>query len=84
MGFSARGLKDPVKTYHDIEHSMRQTVIDNGGSLSHHHGIGKIRQGFLQQIESDANFAVVREAKRALDPKNIFAIRNNLIDGRES
>lgn len=83
MGFSARGLADPVKTYHDIEHSMRQTVIDNGGSLSHHHGIGKIRQEFLPQIESEAHFTVVREAKRALDPKNIFAIRNNMIDGRE-
>ena len=29
---------------------MHQEILQNGGSLSHHHGIGKARQPFLTQV----------------------------------
>jgi alkyldihydroxyacetonephosphate synthase len=65
--------------YHEIEASLRQAILDNGGSLSHHHGIGKIRAGFLTRIQSEASLQVVREAKRAMDPDNIFGARNGAL-----
>ncbi|MFH1570103.1 MAG: FAD-binding oxidoreductase, partial [Gemmatimonadota bacterium] len=76
MGFSGRALGQPAETYHAIEHRLRQVILDNGGSLSHHHGVGKIRAGFLPQVHSENTFRLMREAKRALDPQNLFAIRN--------
>ena len=78
MGFSGRGLQDPIETYHKIEHSLRQTIIDHGGSLSHHHGVGKIRQGFMRQVQSDGSIAVLQKTKQAIDPKNVFGIRNGI------
>ena len=55
---------------------LRQVVLDHGGSLSHRHGVGKIRQRFLPQVCSDAGLAVIRAAKRGVDPGNIFGIGN--------
>lgn len=76
MGFSARGLENPTRAYHQIEHSIRQKILDNGGSLSHHHGVGKIRQGFLPQIQTQTSIDVLRKTKEAMDPRNIFGIAN--------
>lgn len=78
MGFSGRNLADRTRVYHAIEQHIRQTILDHGGSLSHHHGIGKIRQGFLDQIQTPNSIAVVRQLKLAMDPANIFAIANNV------
>ena len=78
MGFSGRGLARPIAVYHDIEHALRQTILDHGGSLSHHHGIGKIRQSFVRHIQSDNSIAVLRQTKQALDPQNIFGIQNGI------
>ncbi|MDE2736883.1 MAG: FAD-binding oxidoreductase [Gemmatimonadota bacterium] len=78
MGFSGRGLEHPIEVYHDIEHALRQTILDNGGSLSHHHGVGKIRQSFVQHIQSDNSIEALRKTKEALDPQNIFGIQNGI------
>jgi alkyldihydroxyacetonephosphate synthase len=80
MGFSGKGLENPTRTYHEIEERIRQVILDNGGSLSHHHGVGKIRQKFLPGILSPNSIAVLRKTKAAMDPENIFAIRNGAFD----
>ena len=80
MGFSGKGLQEPDHIYHQVESSLREAILDNGGSLSHHHGIGKIRRSFLPKIQTDASLQLLRETKRSLDPKNVFAIRNGAID----
>jgi alkyldihydroxyacetonephosphate synthase len=76
MAIYCRGLADPGGVFHDIEQSLRQVVLDHGGSLSHHHGVGKIRQRFLPQVHSAAGLDALRAAKRGIDPRNIFGIRN--------
>jgi alkyldihydroxyacetonephosphate synthase len=76
MGFSGQGLDKADEIYHKIEHKLRQVILDNGGSLSHHHGIGKIRQSFLPQIQTENSLEVLRKVKLAMDPNNIFAIGN--------
>ena len=76
MGFSGKGLEKPIEIYHEIEHSLRQEILDNGGSLSHHHGVGKIRQQFLPQIQTENSIEVLRKTKEAIDPQNVFGIGN--------
>jgi alkyldihydroxyacetonephosphate synthase len=78
MGFSGKGLERPVETYHQIEGRLRQVILDNDGSLSHHHGVGKIRQRFLPQIQTENSIQVLRRTKEAMDPGNIFAIGNGI------
>ena len=78
MAFYTKGLEDPDKIYHQIEHRLRQVILDNGGSLSHHHGIGKIRQDFLPQVHTGNSFQVLHQSKKAMDPNNVFGIRNGV------
>ena len=43
FAFKYWGIENPVETYEEIEERARDEIIANGGSLSHHHGIGKVR-----------------------------------------
>ena len=83
MGICGKGLERPGRTFHAIEHRLRQVILDNGGSLSHHHGIGKVRREFLPQIQTDNSIQVMRQAKNAMDPNNIFGIRNGVFGGSD-
>jgi alkyldihydroxyacetonephosphate synthase len=76
MAFYGRGLADPGGAFHDIEQALRQVILEHGGSLSHHHGVGKIRQWFLPHVHSGAGLGVIRAAKHAVDPGNVFGIAN--------
>ena len=76
MGLYGKGLEKPDKVFSQIEHELRQVILDNGGSLSHHHGVGKIRQGFLPQVHTENSIKVLRQLKKAMDPKNIFGVGN--------
>ena len=82
MGFSGRGLDKPDEVYHDIERRLRQVILDNGGSLSHHHGVGKIRRDFLPQIQTEGSIEVLRQVKKAMDPRNVFGAANGVFTGR--
>ena len=53
--------------------------MDNGGSLSHHHGIGKLRADFMDQVYSDGTIDLLKEIKRSVDPDNVFGIGNNVM-----
>jgi alkyldihydroxyacetonephosphate synthase len=77
MGFCGRGLEDPEGTFHAIEHRMREVVLEQGGSLSHHHGVGKIRQDFVPRVHSEASIEAVRALKRSLDPNDVFGAGNH-------
>ena len=78
MAFYGKGLEDPDKAYHHIEQRLRQVILDNGGSLSHHHGIGKIRQEFLPQVHTENSFQMLRQSKKTVDPNNVFGIGNGV------
>ena len=79
MGFSGKGLEAPDRVYHDVEARLRQAILDHGGSLSHHHGVGKIRAAFLPEVQSEASLRIMRETKRAMDPDDVFAIGNGAL-----
>jgi len=56
----------------------RQEILDNGGSLSHHHGLGKLRSAFVRQIYSQGHVDSIIAVKEALDPINVFGARNGM------
>lgn len=50
FGFNYGGMetKRVVEIYEDVENEAREEILRSGGSLSHHHGIGKIRKRFIK------------------------------------
>ncbi len=76
FGFSWKGIKDPVATFTQVEDAAREEILALGGSLSHHHGVGKHRQKWLKAQVSEAGYQALASVKAALDPKNIFGNGN--------
>ncbi|WP_420642527.1 FAD-binding oxidoreductase [Candidatus Leptofilum sp.] len=77
-GFSTMGVENPDEVFSKIEHTLRETIMAAGGSISHHHGVGKIRKDFMKHAISPAATQLIKEIKQANDPQNIFGIRNNV------
>ena len=48
-----------------------ETTLQHGGQISHHHGVGLAREGFMEQAAPDS-VALLREIKKALDPAGIL------------
>lgn len=76
LGISYKGVENPPKTFAVLENAARDEILRSGGSLSHHHGIGKLRQHFLPQIMSDTMLEWNQLLKDAVDPDNIFGVGN--------
>ncbi len=76
FGFYYKGVENPSEVYLDLENIARTEILRSGGSLSHHHGVGKIRQAFLPDVMSETALNLKRRVKNSFDPKNIFASGN--------
>jgi len=66
--------------YEEIEVKSRDEVFRNGGCISHHHGVGKLRKRFMQDSypNIDLHTEMYRAIKNKVDPKNIFAVNNTI------
>ena len=79
FGFYHKGMQDPARVYVELEHAARDEILKSGGSLSHHHGVGKIRQRFLPRAFSETTLAWAADLKKAVDPENVFGIANQVV-----
>jgi len=78
MAINHQGLENPVETYESLEHAAREEILASGGSISHHHGIGKIRACFYSEAIGELGISLYRATKAHLDPHNVFAAGNML------
>ncbi|CAN5309561.1 FAD-binding oxidoreductase [soil metagenome] len=69
--------------YTDCWSRVMQATVDNGGSISHHHGIGKVRAGWLATELGASGVDVLRAVKHALDPNGVLN-RSTLIPAEDS
>ena len=76
MAFYYKGVDNPAHVFSEMEKAARAEILASGGSLSHHHGIGKHRESFLPEIMSPAMLEWNRRAKRGIDPGNLMAGNN--------
>jgi alkyldihydroxyacetonephosphate synthase len=77
LAYYFKGVLNPSRVYAELENAAREEILAAGGSLSHHHGVGKIRRSFLPQVRSPLSISLVAAAKKALDPTDVFGARNN-------
>lgn len=65
-----------VHYYEVVEDAARDEVLKSGGAISHHHGVGKIRKGFVDRTLPPMAQQWQKDIKKAIDPNNVFAINN--------
>lgn len=78
MAFYSKGVADAIGAYHEIEAEARKEIIAAGGSISHHHGVGKLRLPFVSDIMSPAMMVWRDKMKATLDPDGIFTAQSPL------
>ncbi|XP_031354395.1 alkyldihydroxyacetonephosphate synthase isoform X2 [Photinus pyralis] len=78
FGYNYSNIKNPVEVYEQIEEKARDEIIESGGSISHHHGVGKIRRKWYPGTISAIGVQLFKATKQELDPRNVFACGNIL------
>lgn len=61
----------PFEFYETVWDAIMEACIENGGSISHHHGIGIIRAKWLKE-EMQERMKMLRTIKKAVDPHHIM------------
>ena len=52
-----------VGIYEDVENEVRDELMRCGGSISHHHGVGKIRKRFLKKTLTPRSIDFMQDMK---------------------
>jgi alkyldihydroxyacetonephosphate synthase len=63
---------NPLEQYDIVKTAIQQAFIDNGGSISHHHGVGLEHSPWLEQDISASGVGVMEGLFTSADPKGTF------------
>jgi alkyldihydroxyacetonephosphate synthase len=58
--------------YYDCWRRIMEITIEEGGGISHHHGIGRVRRQWLPSEVGPAGVDLLKNLKQILDPENIM------------
>jgi alkyldihydroxyacetonephosphate synthase len=64
--------KDELLSFEKFHAGILDTFVAHGGTLSHHHGIGRLAAHLLNKQHSPATLSAWRAVKKTLDPKGIM------------
>ncbi len=65
-------LEDPVTQWHAAKAAASDAIIAAGGSITHHHGVGRDHLPWYQQEIGEVGMGVLRAVKASLDPAGIL------------
>ena len=74
LGVHRGSAENPTDVYATLERAARDEILECGGSLSHHHGVGRLRRDFLPRVLSPAARAWSDAIKNAVDPQRLFGV----------
>jgi alkyldihydroxyacetonephosphate synthase len=72
--------KDPLGEYDHVKSAIQQAFVDNGSSISHHHGVGLEHAPWLEQDISAEGVKVMGGLFAATDPKGNLNPRKIIAD----
>jgi alkyldihydroxyacetonephosphate synthase len=58
--------------YYDCWRRIMEATVQEGGGISHHHGIGRVRRPWLVHEVGQAGLTLLKQIKRTLDPDNMM------------
>ncbi len=68
----AAATVDPEAQWRAAKSAAAEAILANGGSISHHHGVGRDHLPWYRQEIGELGSAVLRAAKATLDPAGIL------------
>jgi len=70
--FFPRALGGEIEQWRAIKNAASDAIVANGGTISHHHGVGEDHLPWIAQEKGALGIEVLRAIKRTLDPKGIL------------
>jgi alkyldihydroxyacetonephosphate synthase len=67
-----RLLDDELGQWRTIKKAASDAIVRNGGTISHHHGIGEDHLPWMATEKGSLGIDILRAIKMALDPKGIL------------
>jgi alkyldihydroxyacetonephosphate synthase len=67
-----RALDREIAQWQAIKRAATDAIVANGGTISHHHGVGEDHLPWMRQEKGELGLDVLRAIKRTLDPKGIL------------
>jgi len=67
-----RNLKDEIGQWQKIKRAASDVLMANGGTITHHHGVGTDHAPWLAEEKGTTGFALLKAIKAQLDPKGIM------------
>ncbi|MCB0513378.1 MAG: FAD-binding oxidoreductase, partial [Bacteroidetes bacterium] len=61
-----------IEQWHEIKELVSQTIVLNGGTISHHHSIGADHQKWYLRNADPVGLQVLKSIKKILDPNGIL------------
>lgn len=61
-----------VEEFRSFQQGVIEAIMKSGGSLSHHHGIGRMMAPYLEEYLGKEQMEVLKSLKRHFDPRNIM------------
>lgn len=66
--FAFKVGENPEAEYALLKTSVQQAFVDNGGTLSHHHGVGTEHAPWMEQVLSTEGVSIIRSLFDSTDP----------------
>ncbi|MVQ42975.1 FAD-binding protein [Microbacterium sp. MAH-37] len=67
------GLRtDPLDAWQRVKSGVNDAIISAGGTISHHHAVGRDHAAWLEQEIGETGVRILRAIKRELDPAGIL------------
>jgi len=63
---------DEAAQWHTMKQAAGRAILDAGGTITHHHGVGRDHRPWYDAQRPDAFAAALRAAKHALDPAGLL------------
>jgi alkyldihydroxyacetonephosphate synthase len=67
-----RSLDGDIAQWKTIKQAASEAIVANGGTISHHHGVGEDHLPWLAQEKGALGIEVLRAVKQALDPAGVL------------
>ncbi|TDL99758.1 MAG: FAD-binding oxidoreductase [Flavobacteriaceae bacterium] len=72
-------LENTLKEFHAFQQGIIQTFVENKGSISHHHGVGRMGAEFMSGQFPKEGFSMMQGIKDLFDPSGIMNPGGNML-----
>ncbi|MCH7909990.1 MAG: FAD-binding oxidoreductase, partial [Candidatus Hydrogenedentes bacterium] len=65
-------LGKEMDQWNALKRSASDTLVENGGTISHHHGVGVDHLPWVSREKGPVGMALLRAIKKQIDPKGLL------------